>query len=112
MVGTWGVFGHVTVRWESSGQARFMIYVFKSEKRRLCNKDKTGHQKRYSCSQPCESDGDGSDNVGSIRSGESDWVKVYFESQTHNMLINQAGGLKERWESRITPTHLTCVRGM
>lgn len=34
-------FGHVTVCWESSGQVRFMIYVFKSEKR-LCNKDKTG----------------------------------------------------------------------
>lgn len=80
--------------------------------KRLWNKDKTGHQKRYSCSQLRKSGGDGLDNVGSIRSGESDWVKVYFESQTQNMLINQVGGMKERWESRITPRHLTCVMGM
>lgn len=42
------------------------------------------------------------DNVGSI-SSQSDWVKVYFESQTDNLLINQVWGMRERWESRITP---------
>ena len=42
------------------------------------------------------------DNAGSI-SSQSDWVKVYFESQTDNLLINQVWGMRERWESRITP---------
>lgn len=81
-------------------------------KKRLWNKNETGDTRNGTAAVNYIRDGDGLDNVGSIRSGESDWVKVYLESQTHNMLINQVGGMRERWESRITPRHLTCVMGM
>lgn len=61
-------------------------------KKRLWNKNETGDTRNSTAAVNYVRDGDGLDNVGSIRSGESDWVKVYSESQTHNMLINQVGG--------------------